>query len=1837
MDNPYAALLEKTRLPQPCFQRFAVVSLFRLIGSTPGDISLDSPACLDAISQCLRSPSAAVVDQAVREFCRLVAAGDRIPTSVALIELQSALEGCEPRFAPVLVKGIGFLCRLAFRMDFSWGRRFNRVELHPFVKVISCCKESQEELIEQVLLFIALNKSLGINEVVRFLRPFMMFSVIWKTSACVCFFSRNLISAIASLSCSFPLETISILKLLAECLKYLPLTNEKEFLYIVTSAVHLVDAYVVVLQRTVDIEKEVTNVAQRCSLEVVSMLLSICAYFHRKPLGQVERVIEIARHLLLAQKELGLHYVFDFVNIVVSASVILTQVEFEHDQLSVLKLLILLMEWKTQELGTIRSSCSLNEELLIVFPVINLLSSPSKSIKSAVTHLLSLAERFVLNFMGVFNKAEVSGADFPDLIEIESIPLRLLHHLFIQGQQLSYRSYSFYFTCDNVNCDIEKYHEPLYWISWLREHLLSVEKVKPTQPPQLSAIHPEGVNLLLGSIFSSLVISPAFHTSAVDFLVVIGREDPKLGMTMFQAALFYINILFKFESNSSRILLRLLEMLPSLVSHSAMVQIIVQTILPMLHKDAKPSLRAVALRLLCKAWAVSDRVFENLQDVLNPKILSNIESVREVCISVAASIRDVCKQNPDRGVDLILSSCIESEDSTVKALGLQSLSSLCEADVVDFYTAWEVVAKHVNSYAEEPIVAAGLVNLLRWGAVDVEAYPDNARSVLLILWKVGTFKSYSSEALWVKARTFAFQSMMHYEIVKFQEIIPDFKEKTLQCFLNEYNAEVLEAIKEFEIKIINFEHINRRRSLKERRPLGYKVEKLLDVFPQALFSPGAGNHYVNAREFPGAALLSYVFSPTESHGLSNDALRIHASFEKALMEIAEALLISRNIVIALLALESWKTFIRQWMKALVTSADTKCSSIESDNSVKSACDILKICCKVAVDAVPQASVNIALAIGSLCLVVPSSCYAVISSASDFLLKWLVDCKHEHRQWSSAISLGVISNCFHATDKMQRMNVITVLMKEAFNSKSQLVMGACGLALGFACQGLLSSVEVDSNRLIEENLLRDVIKNLIMVLSELCPHASDSLQNLIEYFLLDGHDSVEASSLLPQWKLDSFEEEPWGVAGIVLGLGICVVAMHRLGLNDAILIMKDILLSWIPSLESSKKSSLIFNELTDISLAVGACLAIPIVVAFCQNVDLMIGKINTILIRYVSLVSELLNSKESGIHYQNLRMASCVGVGSFVSCILNYGVHSIRYDDIKILLEDLRNGYTASHPPIVQLGAMIGVVNAFGAAAGDLTDKHLQDSFLPVSLDRKGSDFVRGPIILSPTCENLSTSFVQELFFVAKESKDQQIRKHAAWAVAFLRQKWCSKTFQEIECSKGIPMPSALQSQSVPEDSIVWKLCSWLSNINFHQVHSSTVVSVLRCLSKAPRLPVLDWASIIRGLMKNAANFAKKSQIMQDVTSFQEECIYFSLTCAKDVKSLLLFLDDFTDLVRFRTLDLNLQCLLLRNVSDLMSSFSTSRMERLFEDFVHFFSSSTSPYFVYGSKQQVLLRISFWKGLYQCLNGANVKSSCLSQIERCMDCLFRLMPSFVYNVKSAELWSICSEWSEGIRCLTKARHGWLMDILQFSGKSTFNEISMRILAKIKLVKNGGLSFSELEKLKSYILNFRLEGMWWTLLVELVAALFIAEASIKRQWLLDALDVSCVTANPLTAISFIGLLSGSCCKYMPLLIVEPEIVLNDLPMTLPSLLSSSGWSVIAESSVHKLWLSTERICTWAAATLSRGAIDNFPDSNYIDVSDVDTFVSLARLMHRTCLSLKDYLPLDQQLRLANIEVP
>lgn len=104
---------------------------------------------------------------------------------------------------------------------------------------------------------------------------------------------------------------------------------------------------------------------------------------------------------------------------------------------------------------------------------------------------------------------------------------------------------------------------------------------------------------------------------------------------------------------------------------------------------------------------------------------------------------------------------------------------------------------------------------------------------------------------------------------------------------------------------------------------------------------------------------------------------------------------------------------------------------------------------------------------------------------------------------------------------------------------------------------------------------------------------------------------------------------------------------------------------------------------------------------------------------------------------------------------------------------------------------------------------------------------------------------------------------------------------------------------------------------------------------------------------------------------------------------------------------------------------------------------------------------------------------------------------------------------------------------------------------------------------------------------------------------------------------------------MLIADRFTVLSDLPVTLTSLLSDSTWMVVADAVVSCLWKSTERIYKWNKQL--KGGGDYLLYTQPIDTSENDIACFLLLVMHQACVSLKDHLPPEKQLQLANMVVP
>ncbi|GMJ04271.1 ECERIFERUM 13, RESURRECTION1 [Hibiscus trionum] len=1856
MDS-YTSLLEKTRLPQPSLQKFAVISIFSKLRTAPLHLGPDSEPGSQAISQCLLSSSPAVVDQSVRELCRLVL-DSNIDLSRALLELQSSLEGSDPKFVPLFVKSLGFLVCLGFeRSNGSWKPESH--EDHPFVKILSSRREVELELVNQVLLFMAKNKGLGMLEVCEFLRPFLNFSILRTSSSdsSLFLFIRQLISSMASFCCSIPNQALPIFRSLINCLKYFPLKSLEETRNLNHVAECMIESFIVVLRQLVGKGMLITE-AQLCGLELIENVLSLYTSSCKQSSGR-EFIIELLKHILIVQKDLGLEYIQGLSSVILSLSVLLIESELEHQQLSMLKFLHFILKWKNDnEYAVNGAEYLLSEELLVIFPVIGLISSPSKSVKGVANDLLVLLERLLVKLWTRSKVKQAKKLGYQSISRPELIAYRLLQHLWFEDQ--SSLSHSFFLSFSACGTGVQEMHgRPRSWAYQLKELALWIVERRKSCLPVLRSqeILLTEMPLLLGAIAAVLVMHPSLGNAAIDALASIGNADPKLGVSLLLSVLFYNNIFTRKDVVYWNMLPKLLGMLPSLASQTGMIPFVVQTILPMLHKNANPVLYATATRLLCQTWEINDRAFGSLQGVLVPKGFTEFMHERNICISMAVSIRDVCRKNPDRGVDLILSvsACIESPDPTIQALGFQSLAYLCEADVIDFYTAWDVIAKYVQGYNEDPVLAYSACFLLRWGAMDADAYPDASKEVMNIVWGVGCSLHIGHELQWAKAKASAFEALIQYEIPSIVKNISNFKQMVMDLLLSETNPDVLKALEGLLVKIIGHEHSNRRRFVKEKKVPTSKIEKLLDVFPQVIFSSGKRS---NAGELPGASLLcgSFISSNLKSQGTVRGLQDPHSGYEDMMVQIAASLHLSRNTFLALLSLESWKAFVRRWMRASILSIDAKASVIVSDKTSKAANGILKNMMQVAEESIPRSAENIGLAIGALCAVLPPSSHIIKSTASKFLLGWLFQYEHEHRQWSAAMSLGLISSSLHVTDHEQKFMNITGLLEVLCCSKSSIVKGACGIGLGFSCQDLLSRVEApdDSNanegnhKMLEERLLGRIVRTLSLMLHPVADYSVNTLESLCAHFSAgtDDMDSSITSDLLDDDSND-LDDDIWGMAGLVIGLGSSIGAIYRAGAYDAVLKVKELIISWIPHMSSSVQTFDSSNERSEILLSVGACLALPHVVAFCQRVEMVdSNELDHLINGYVELISDLLSVNKSGAFHKSLLMASTAGAGSLLSCILSEGSHFIEVERVKCLLELFRKCYSSPYPPIVHLGGMLGIVNAFGAGAGNLVDFHGFNPSVHTGYDQKDHSHISGPILANPACEEHSTSLMQEIFLVAQNSDDNHLQQYAAWAVSFLRNRlWSREISNSASGTQSESVGSKSILQGVPEDSAIMKLGLRLKSFNQSgtgtDTHICTVAAILRCLSLAPRLPTLDWGAIVRRCMRYEAQVTRLSapDMAHKEGTLREECLQFALVHAKQFDALLTFLDELSDLSRFRTLELSLQRCLLSHLADLIKLFSGSRLEKLLGDVINYFSSLTTDQ-VLDSEEKSSLRSSCWKGLNQCLDEASLDSlEYIKSIERCMEVLFSFLPSpqSPVAVEVNQLNSV--EWSEAVRCLAKARPGWLLDFLHVShldsGDVTFVEVLKRIQAKAKLVRIGSIPLTELGKSKSYLLNSEPLGTWGVL-IEVVATLQHVDGSVKRQWLVDAVEISCVSSYPSTALQFIGLLSGSCCKYMPLLIADQSYVLNDLPVTLTSLLSDPNWEVIAESFTSYLLTSTERVYSWATKLSLASDDDALQSSQGIDKSENGMAQILLPVMHHACVCLKHFLTLDRQLRLANMVV-
>ena len=123
--------------------------------------------------------------------------------------------------------------------------------------------------------------------------------------------------------------------------------------------------------------------------------------------------------------------------------------------------------------------------------------------------------------------------------------------------------------------------------------------------------------------------------------------------------------------------------------------------------------------------------------------------------------------------------------------------------------------------------------------------------------------------------------------------------------------------------------------------------------------------------------------------------------------------------------------------------------------------------------------------------------------------------------------------------------------------------------------------------------------------------------------------------------------------------------------------------------------------------------------------------------------------------------------------------------------------------------------------------------------------------------------------------------------------------------------------------------------------TNTIVSVLRCLEKAPWLPSQDWGDLIRWLMwykdqisANQLSLVPHEQSLH-ASEVQEEWAHFSFVHADDISPLLNFLNGLCEISRLKLLEHSLQCVLLLHMVYMIRIFSQTKLQKFFSGLMDF--------------------------------------------------------------------------------------------------------------------------------------------------------------------------------------------------------------------------------------------------------------------------------------------------------------
>ncbi|XP_013419042.1 focadhesin isoform X2 [Lingula anatina] len=245
---------------------------------------------------------------------------------------------------------------------------------------------------------------------------------------------------------------------------------------------------------------------------------------------------------------------------------------------------------------------------------------------------------------------------------------------------------------------------------------------------------------LVGAILMSPQIETGIKVKALATLVTIAKKDHTQAPDMLPVFLYCLG-----KEKSPVVTMSVLNAIPNVTTHKLCVPAVLKTLQVL---SNTPQLKPTSICLMTNLWQIQPRCFPYLQALLTDDdqgTMSRETGQNELIISKAAAIKDVCRERPDHhGADLLpvlsqlLTSCSTEGDAVPAGLALEGLYALCEAEVTDIRTVWNVLSSKLAN-DKRPLVLCKLCDLFSLVPqleVDTPEYQVFSKSVVSLLWSL---------------------------------------------------------------------------------------------------------------------------------------------------------------------------------------------------------------------------------------------------------------------------------------------------------------------------------------------------------------------------------------------------------------------------------------------------------------------------------------------------------------------------------------------------------------------------------------------------------------------------------------------------------------------------------------------------------------------------------------------------------------------------------------------------------------------------------------------------------------------------------------------------------------------------------------------------------------------------------------------------------------------------------------------------------------------------------------------------------------------------------------------